>query len=147
MTIHMSVDEFNAEKNKLEQKTNRNRYHAKGEQFKSLLGFEVYSPSQLQCKVYMALDEMYLAKKICSWAAEVPFRLDGGTKHTVDAVVFLSPDRVVILDAKGCDHKEGIRARKQVEAKYGFQIHLVKSKRAVWDLIAQYLNATGIESF
>ena len=81
--------------------------------------------SQKEARYYDQLKLAQKAQKVLFFLTQVPFRLPGNTKYTVDFQVFYTDGTVRHVDVKGVETKEFIRAKRQVEALYPVTIDVV----------------------
>lgn len=81
-----------------------------------------FYPTKLQARMAADLDALCLAGKAVLWWPEPRWLVEGGS-HAPDALVLLKRGWLLV-DAKGHDHREGIRARKQMRERYGVEIRL-----------------------
>lgn len=63
-------------------------------------------------------------RQVLWFTRQVPFRLEGGVVYRADFLAVLAAGGVEVIDAKGRDTRESRNKRKQVKARYGFEVML-----------------------
>lgn len=83
--------------------------------------------SMLERDYYEKLLLRKLAGDIQWFTRQVPFWLEGGVKYICDFVVVERPTAVVVVDCKGYQTQDSKNKFKQMKARYGIEVHLVRS--------------------
>lgn len=81
--------------------------------------------SQLEARYAAKLDLAQKTGELVFYLRQVPFDLNGGVKYRADFVEFWADGEVRVVDVKGYDTPQSRQKRKQVEAIYPIEIHLV----------------------
>ena len=82
-------------------------------------------PSKKEARRYDALCLLQQARKIVMFLRQPLFDLGGGTTYKADFLIFWADGTCTIEDVKGVKTKAFLKAKKQVEAKYPVEIHVV----------------------
>lgn len=117
MTTHMSVAEFRTMQAKVAKPT---KYKSK-----ATVVDGIRFPSKRQAGHYVDLMRQKRAGLVSYFLMEVPFRLPGGTIYRADFVVFYPDGTHRVLDSKGLATPAFKIKKREVEATYPVEIHLI----------------------
>lgn len=82
--------------------------------------------SKLEARYYEQLKARRAAGEVLWWVRQVPFTLEGGVRYLADFLVVLAAGGADVIDCKGEDTQASINKRKQVKARYGVDVQLVR---------------------
>ena len=84
--------------------------------------------SQLEARCYESLKLRQRAGEVLWFIRQPPFALEGGITYRADFLAVLAQGGVEVLDAKGYLTPVSKIKIRQVEARYGFKVHLWDGK-------------------
>jgi hypothetical protein len=83
--------------------------------------------SQLERDYYEQLLLLWKAGEIRWFIRQVPFELEGGVVYRADFLVVISDGDVEVVDTTGCMTQVKSNKLKQVKARYGIEVQIVRN--------------------
>lgn len=117
MTTRMSVAEYNAMQAKAAKPT---KYKSK-----ATVVDGIRFPSKHEAEIYDMLKKLQSGGNVSYFLMQVPFRLLGGTIYRADFLVFYPDGSHKVFDAKGVETQMFRVKKREVEAAYPVEIHLI----------------------